>query len=430
MRISGSLPFYLARRLSLSSGSGRLSPAVVVSTVAVALSVAVMILALSIVVGFKREITGRVTGFNSDLTLYAHVTSADGVADPSVTLTPTLQLMLAELPYVEEASLQLNIPSILKTKDDFKGVYLKAFSGRDIGRFVEASLEEGDTSEAWRRGGVDAMYKGVSLGDSAVWISRITADKLRLKTGDVIPAYFMTDRIQVRKLKVAGIYNSHFDDYDDNFAFASLSMIQKIASLSQSQGTGISVSVDDFDNVEAYAQDLRQQLSMALGNGMIYRPLRVESARDSGAGYFHWLSMLDINVWVVLTLMTAVACITLISGMLIIMTDKVRFIALMSALGARRRQLSRVFVLLAVRVAAVGMLLGDAVALAIIMLQDKYRFLPLDPESYYIDFVPVAMPWAAFLLMNVGVILVAWLMLILPSRYVGKVSPVRVLTRE
>lgn len=430
MRISRSLSAYLARRLSLSSGGRRVSPAVVVSTTAVALSVAVMILAISIVVGFKREITGRVTGFNSDITLYAHAVSSDGVSDPTVTLTPTLQSMLAELPYVEEASLQLNIPSILKTKDDFKGVYLKAFSGRDLGRFVETALEEGETSEAWRRGGADALYKGVSLGDSAIWISRMTADKLRLKTGDVIPAYFMTDRILVRKLKIAGIYNSHFDDYDDNFAFASLSLIQKMASLSPSQGTGISVSVDDFDNVEAYAQDLRQRISAGLDNGMIYRPLRVESARDSGAGYFHWLSMLDTNVWVVLTLMTSVACITLISGMLIIMTDKVRFIALMAALGARRKLLSRVFVLLAVRVAAVGMLLGDVVALGIILLQDKYRFLPLDPESYYIDFVPVALPWAAFLLLNIGVILVVWLMLILPSRYVGKVSPARVLTRE
>ncbi len=411
------LPIYLSRRLSLSSGGRKSSPAVRVATAAVALAVAVMIISISIVIGFKREITERVTGFNADIMLTALPSyDSDGkpVEDNLVTLTPTLRKILTDLPFVTDVAMQVNLPSILKTQDNFQGVYLKPLAGRQVTRFVSSALEEGTLPD----------------NDSSILISRNIADALSLKTGDKIPTYFLTNTIDVSKMRISGIYNSHFDDYDDNFAFTTAAPLAARTGLSPSQATAILVSVDDFTKIEEYTALLQTALNQALTDELIYKPIRVVNARYSGAAYFHWLDMLDTNVWVILILMTVVSCVTLISGMLIMMVDKVRFIALMSALGGSRRLLSRVFVLLAIRVALLGLLIGDILGVGLVLLQKYTQWLPLDPDSYYIDFVPVAVNWYAFLALNVGVVIVTFLMLLLPSRYVGRISPARVLVRE
>ncbi len=416
------LPLYLSRRLSLSSGGRKSSPAVRVATAAVALSVAVMIVAVAVVIGFKHEIADRVMGFNSDISITALPSQGSDGEDSSsslVLLTPSLRDVIMSVPEVEDVAVSSNIPAIFKTKEDFKGVYLKTLSGRDIHRFAASSLEEGRIPD----------YSSPAADDD-ILVSRRTADRLGLKVGSVIPTYFMTDRIEVRKLKVVGIYNSHFDDYDDNYGFASPQLVARMGGISDGEGTSVAVSVKDGADLSNVAADIQTALYENLQSGYIYRPYRVSSAYTSGAAYFHWLSMLDMNVWVVIILMTVVACVTLVSGMLIIMVDKVRFIALMSALGSSRRQLSQVFVLLAVRVAAVGLIIGDIIGMALILIQKYFRIAPLDPEAYYIDFVPVEVSWTGFALLNIGVLVVAWIMLILPSSYVGKVSPTRVLVRE
>lgn len=411
------LPIYLSRRLSLSSGGRKSSPAVRVATVAVALAVAVMIISISIVIGFKREITERVTGFNADIVLTAlpsYNENGEAVEDNLVTLTPTLKKILTDLPFVTDVALQVNLPSILKTPDNFKGVYLKPLAGQQVKGFVSSALEEGKLPD----------------NDSSILISRNIADALSLKTGDHIPTYFMTNTIDVSKMRISGIYNSHFDDYDDNFAFTTAAPLIARSGISQSQATAILVSVDDFSGIDEYTAIIQSAITQALKDELIYKPLRVTNARYSGAAYFHWLDMLDTNVWVILILMTVVSCVTLISSMLIMMVDKVRFIALMSALGASRRLLGRVFVMLAIRVAILGLLIGDILGVGLVLLQKYTLWLPLDPDSYYIDFVPVAVNWYAFLALNIGVLVVTFLMLLLPSRYVGRFSPARVLVRE
>ena len=405
------LSYQLSRRLSLRSSEGGVNPAVAVATTAVALSVAVMILAVAVVVGFKQAITSRVEGFNSAIQL----TAAGGSRNESatLTLTPSLRQTLERHPYIEDIALQAAVPAVFKTSDDFKGVYLKSLSGRDLEGFVRESIEDG------------VLPRGEEVA-----ISRAVADRLRLKVGDKIPTYFMGSELRVRPLRVAAIFNSHFDDYDSQYAFAPLQLVRLMAGLDTSEGSSIAIAVSDFDNVDDYVAEIRDSLFDGLRRGVLYKEYNVASARAAGASYFSWLSMLDMNVWVVIALMTVVATVTLISGMLIIMTDKVRFIALLSALGSRRSLLRNIFMQLALRVALLGLLIGDIIGIGIVMAQYYLHFMPLDPDSYYLDYVPVTPVWVAFLILNIGVLVVAWIVLILPSRFVGKVAPARVLARE
>lgn len=411
---------FLARRLSLSSGGRKSSPAIRVAVVAVALSVLVMMCAIAIVTGFKGEISDKVAGFNSHIIISPENIQGFYNDKPGVlTLTPSLKKILDEQSYIANYAIQASIPAILKTSNDFKGVYLKSLSGSNLTGFINGAIEEGVLPD----------YSVDSCKNQIV-ISRKAAEQLHLKTGDRIDTYFMTDAVRVRPLKVAAIFNSHFDNYDDNFAYSALSLIQELGNLSENQGTSIAISVTDFDNTATDGANLQTELIKAYNEEYIYTPYLVTTALQSGASYFQWLRLLDMNVIVVLTLMTIVACVTLVSGMLILMVDKIRFIALMSALGASRKQISKIFMLMATKIAVYGVLIGDILALIILFTQYYTHFLPLDPETYYIDFVPVRISFTALILLNLLVISIIWIVLILPSRFAGRAAPARTLANE
>lgn len=408
---------YLARRLSLSSSGRSSSPGVKVAVAAVALSVAVMLAAVAIVFGFKREIRDKVVGFNSHITLY--VSPLNEGDDNLSTLTPSLSQILDSQNFISEYSLQTSMPAILKTQDNFKGIYLRSAEGRTVSDFLSSSLEEGSVPDF-----------SDEKNEKKILISRIAANQLGLKTGDKINTYFFTDKINVRQLEVAGVFNSHFDSYDDILVYGSLSLAQKLAGLQDNQGTSISITTKNFNNVDAYTQSLQSILTKALADGTLYRFYRVENAESQGAGYFRWLSLLDMNVVVVLVLMTFVACITLISGMLIIILDKKSFIGLIRSLGTPVSKVRKIFVYLALKIAFIGMILGNCVTLVALWLQKTYHIIPLDPESYYIDFVPVELSWPAFIILNSAVIVIVYAVLILPSWFVAKISPAETMRYE
>lgn len=410
-------PLYLAKRLSLSSDSRHSSPAIKVAVTAVALSVAIMLAAIAIVLGFKREIRDKVIGFNSHITLYA---IPAGPEDTNlITLTPTLKTILDSQDYITDYSLEASIPAILKTLDNFKGVYLKSMRGESLKKFLASNIEEGKLPDYSKNG-----------SEMKIVISRKAADQLNLKAGDKIDTYFMSGSIRVRRLEIAAIFNSHFDTYDNIFIYGDLPLIQNLGEVSPTQGTSLTITTDNFNNLKENANHLTATLNEALASGLLYKYYRVDNALNQGAGYFRWLSLLDTNVIVVLVLMTIVACATLISGMLIIILDKKNFIGLIRSMGATIKNVRRVFIYMAVRVALTGLLIGNILMLAILWAQDKWHFLPLDADSYYIDFVPVEINWQSIIILNVATVVVIYFCLILPSWFVAKISPAETMRYE
>lgn len=402
--------------MSLASNGGKNSPAIKVAVAAVALSVAVMLAAVAIVLGFKKEIHDKAVGFNSHITLYA---ASHGEEGNTLTLTPTLANMMSDLPFVKEFNIQSVIPAILKTSTDFKGVYLKGLVGDQGRQFMQSNLIEGSVPDYSKE---ENRLK--------VLISEKAARELGLKTGDNIDTYFISDDVRVRRLKVAGVYNSHFEAYDDILVFGDIATVQQLGLLQPNQGTALLINVDDFDQVEQYSAEIQNKLTQALADGILYRQYIVENVQTQSAGLFRWLSLLDMNVAVVLALMTVVACITLISGMLIIILDKKRFIGLMKALGAPSAAIRRIFIYLAIKIAAIGLAIGNLLMLALLFIQKHTHFIPLDPDSYYIDFVPVEISWISVAVLNIGVLIVIYVALVFPSRSVAKVSPAETMRYE
>ncbi len=410
-------PLFIARRLSLSAGGKRKAPAVTVAVAAVALSVAVMIASISIVLGFKQEIRNKVVGFNGHISLFTSPVTPD--EDNIVTLTPSLKEELAGLDFVDDYILQAVAPAILKTSTDFKGVYLKGLSGKSAIDFMNANLEEGKLVDFSK-----------PENKNKIVISRTAARQLGLKNGDKIDTYFITDDVRVRRLEIVGIFNSHFDQYDDVLVFGSLPLVQQLGGIGENQGTYLQLTTNDFDRIPEYTSLLQSRLNEALEDGRLFRLYKTDNVLNQGMGYFSWLNLLDTNVVVILFLMMTVGCITLVSGMLIIIIEKKRFIGMMKALGAPTDKVRRVFVYLAIRVALWGMIIGNVVMISLMYVQEKTHFIPLDAESYYIDFVPVKLSWIGIALLNAGVLVVTYLVLILPSRFVAGISPAETMRYE
>lgn len=410
-------PLFIARRLSVSSGGRKKAPAVTVAVVAVALSVAVMLASIAIVMGFKNEIRNKLIGFNGHITLFAVPLNQDD--DNLITLTPSLKEELNSLPFINDYSSQAAIPAILKTPSDFKGVYLKGLNGKTTADFIAQNIDEGEI--------VDFNKEE---NKNKVVISRIAANQLKLKAGDKIDTYFISDDIRVRRLDIVGIYNSHFDQYDDVMIFGSLPLVRQLGGIEEDQGTYLQITTDNFDKIEDYTYAIQQHLNNAYSDGRIFRFYRTENVLKQGIGFFSWLSLLDTNVIVILVLMMTVGCVTLVSGMLIIILEKKRFIGLMRSIGAPVGKIRKVFIYIAVRIAFIGLLIGNALMLTFLYCQDKYHFLPLDADSYYIDFVPVHLSWLAVVILNIGVLIVTYLVLVLPSRFVAGISPAETMRYE
>ena len=403
-------PLYLARKLSLGSNGRGNSPAVVVAIIAIAISAAVMIASIAIVLGFKKEIRDKVVGFNGHISLFRIPLSEDD--DNLITLTPFLEETLNSLPFISEYNYQAAIPAILKTNDDFKGVYLRGLQGRNASEYINKNLEEGEVPDYSEEGAKNKII-----------ISRIAANQLKLNVGDKIETYFISDDIRVRKLEIAGIYNTHFDQYDDVIIFGSMPLVSQLGNLPDETGTYIVIQTDNFDNVQPYTEILQQRFNQAISQGETEAYYRTDNVLSQGRGYFSWLSLLDTNVVVIIILMMVVGCVTLVSGMLIIILERKKFIGLMRALGASTSKIRNVFVFMAVKIAFIGIAVGDIIILFILYFQDKYHFLHLDADAYYIDFVPVYLPGWIVVALNAGILLVTYLVLVLPSRFVGKISP-------
>lgn len=410
-------PLYLASRLSLGNNGRKMSPAVTVAIIAIAISITVMIASIAIVLGFKKEIREKVVGFNGHISLYRMPMSEED--DNLITINPFLNQIFNEFPFITEYSPQAAIPAILKTSDDFKGVYMRGLLGKNATDYIKKNLEEGEIPDY-----SDEEQK------NRILISRIAANQLKLEAGESIETYFISDDIRARKLEIAGIFNSHFDQYDDVLIFGAMPLIQQLGNLPDSTGTYLVLQTDDFDKIPEYAFGLQERLNYAIANGETEAFYRTDNVLNQGRGFFGWLNLLDTNVIVIIILMMVVGCVTLVSGMLIIILERKKFIGLMRTLGAPSSKIRNVFIYMAVRIAFIGVLIGDLFILLILYFQQEYHFLHLDADSYYIDFVPVFLPPWIIVALNGGVLFVTYLVLVLPSRFVGKISPSETLVKD
>ena len=414
-----SLSFFIAKRLTLRSASGGMQTGIAIAVTGVALSVLVMLISIAVMFGFKDEIRHKIMGFDSQLSISVH--PSDNTNGEKLVDMTEIADALSTLPPSASTALTIRQPVILKTATDFTGAVVKGM-GRDYDwEFVKENLVEGIIPD----------YQA----DSTLYhiiISRNLLRNLDTKLGDKIDAYFLgDDTYRMRRLKIAGVYDTHFSEYDDSYIFATLPMLSALAGIGDGMGTQFEISgLGSDDEIAECGRQLSAYLTEKLYRGQIHTLYAVTDVHTSAALYFNWLALLDTNVVVILTLMALLTCLTLVSSLYMLILRRVNMIGILKSLGATDSMIRRTFIYLTMRILAAGLIIGNLLGLGVIILQDTLRIIPLDPEAYYLDHVPMQVSWAALLLLNASIIVVAALVLILPSAIITTIPPSKVINYD
>lgn len=405
----------------LRSEGGGSKAAVIIAVVGVALSLAVMEASLAVAVGFKNGIRAKLTGFDAEVTVEAPIRNSDAAATRFVTCTPSLDSVIrAAIPDDAELRLSLRQPGMLKTDDNFQGViYVGQQPDADFA-FERSCIVEGEWPD----------FAADSCADDIV-VSRSLAASLGLGLGDkVFSTYIIDGRVKLRRHRIAALYNSSFGEYDMTMVFGSLSGLQRVAGVDSLTGTRLDIRGIDEDAIEPTADRLQRVLIGAVTSRSLDDYYPVDNIKHSGALYFNWLSLLDTNVAVILALMFAVAAFTLVSSLYILILERVRMIGVLRALGASMQFVEKVFVGLGARLLATGMIAGNVFGLGLLLIQKYTHIVPLDPDMYYLAYVPVDINVWTFAALNAGVLLAACLTLVIPSRMAAGADPSKAIVSE
>jgi lipoprotein-releasing system permease protein len=387
------------------------SPAIKIAIAGIALGLAVMLVAVCIIVGFKKEIRAKVVGFGSHIQITAFDSNTSYEQMP-VSFSDTLAATLTANPAISHIQEYITKPGIIKTDEDFLGIVLKGVSGRYDWDFFRKNLIEGSIIQPG----------DTTTGNQAI-ISEEIADKLHLKLGDNFTCYFVQDPVRARRFDIVGIYRTNFEDYDKLYIITEKEILGSLNGWENDMVSGIEVLVKDYNNLDKTAQDLFFEMSSykdRFGNALYTR-----SIKDINPMIFNWLNLLDMNVWVIIILMLVVSGFTMISGLLIIILERTNMIGMLKSMGARDFSIRKVFLYLSAFLIGQGMLWGNIIALAVCLFQEWTQVLKLDPTTYYLSAVPVDMNLLYILLLNTGTLLVSLLMMIGPSYLVAKITPAK-----
>lgn len=400
---------FLAGRLAKSGkGTRQVSrPAVVIAEAGVALGLAVMIVTISVSLGFKHEIRSKVVGFNSHI----HVSSFDSsfsYETTAIVVNDTLIDALTRLSGVHHVQRYATKPAIFRTDDEFLGFVLKGVGEEYDLSFFRTYLQEGT---------VDS----VATGRDALLISRSMADKLGYRVGDRVDCYFIGSSLRARRFTVCGIYETGFGDFDKLFAVSNLSVVQRLNEWENDEVTGLEVSLNDYNQLTACAWEVGSYLD-TYGKEH-HEGYYVQTIEEQNPNLFAWLGVLDMNVWIILLLMLLVAGFTVISGLLILILERTQFIGILKALGSPNISIRKTFLHLSLYIIGRGMLWGNIIGLALCAVQKYTGIVALDPKNYYLDRVPIEFNWGYLVLLNVGMLVLSVAMLIIPSQIISRIYP-------
>ena len=413
------LPLFIARHI-YSTGDDRHQvsrPAIRIATIGVAIGLAVMIITVSVILGFKHTIRDKIVGFGS------HIQIQNFIAQQTASMTPisigdTLLQELRALPNVERVACYTMTQGILKTDQDFLGVAFKGI-GKDYDTsFIRQNLKAGQLPKF-----------GDSKGKSQLLISRKMADKLQLAVGDKVYAYFITfNDVRARRFTVSGIYQSDMKQFDDAICYTDYSVPLRLNEWEADQCSGAEVTLADFALLDQTADKVNRLVRNQSDH--YGETLTAQTIHEAYPQIFSWLSLLDINVWIILALMVCVAGFTMISGLLIIILERTQMIGILKALGARNRMIRHTFLWFAVFIIGRGLLLGNVIGIGIVVLQQLTGVVKLDPTNYYVDTAPVELDIPITVALNVATMLISVFVLIAPSYLISHIHPARSMRYE
>lgn len=388
-----------------------------IATLGVAIGLAVMIVTVSVVLGFKHTIRDKVIGFGSHIQLENMM-----LISTQLELTDSATDLLGNMAGVKHIQRFATAQGILKTDSDFLGVAFKGVGEDYDTTFLSEHIIDGKMP----------LFSSTKSGNKLL-ISKVTADKLQLNAGDRIFAYFITNEgVKARRFTVEGVYQTNMTKFDQALCFTDIYTTRKLNGWdSTSLYSGAEMTVEDIQLLEPIAYDVAQQVKII--NADISDPLETIESKTIHEAYpqiFTWLQLLDLNVWIILVLMVCVAGFTMISGLLIIILERTQMIGILKALGARNKTIRHTFLWFATFIIGRGLLFGNVIGIAIVLLQQHFSIITLDPATYYVKEAPMELNFPVIVALNIATLLTSLFVLIAPSYLISFIRPAKSMRYE
>ncbi len=411
------LEYFIAKRIHFQQGKKNVSrPAVRIATIGIALGLAVMIISVAVVIGFKNEIRNKTIGFGGHIQITNFDNNNTYAMNP-IKADNALIKKIASLDGVRHVEKFATKPGIIKTDTEFQGIVIKGVDANFDWNFFKSNMVEGRI--------IDVSH---STASKEVVLSKYMANLLGLKLGDSFFTYFIQDQVRARKFKIVGIYSTNFIEYDKLFLIADMRQVQSLNDWDKDSFSGLEVLISDFDRIDEVGDAVYDATANKFNKeGAAYS---TQTIKQINPQIFSWLDLLDMNVWVILFLMLAVSGFNMISGLLILILERTNMIGILKSIGATNWSVRKIFLYHSFFLIGKGMLWGNFIGLSLCAIQYFTGIVPLDPEAYYVATVPIYFNWLYIILLNVGTLIASLLMMIGPSYLITKINPAKIIRYE
>jgi lipoprotein-releasing system permease protein len=411
---------FIAKRVfsEKQKSKGIASKIVSIAVASISIGIVVMIVSVSVLLGFKHQIREKVIGFGSHYQIVNYDTNFSYETKP-IRIDSQLIAQYKNLDQVRHLQFFATKPGIIKTDEAIHGIVLKGAGANYDWNFFKNNIIDGEVPS----------FQTIKTNNQ-VLISEEVAQLLKLKTGDYLYCYFFNQgdsSPRNRRFVISGIYKTNFTEFDQLFVIADLRHVQQLNGWHSTEITGYELMIHDFEKLEQVFDNLQ---SITLNNASEKSMLRVFSIDRKYPTLFDWLEILDMNVWLLIILMIAVAGINMISGLIIIIIERSRMIGILKALGYPNFSVRKVFIYLTAFLSGKGLFWGNILGIGLCIIQYYTGIIKLDASSYYLETVPIVFNFTYIVLLNIGTLIAIVCMIILPSMFISRISPVEAISFE
>lgn len=403
--------YFIAKRLFFkgSHREKKSKPSTRIAIIGIAVGLAVMLIAWAVVMGFRREVRDKITGVSSHIQISSYYSNNTYEMHP-YTVSDSLLDSLRMVPGVKHVQRMYTKPGMIKTKSDFQTIIIKGADKNYDQSFVSKNLVKGS-------------FPDYSKPSNDVVISEYLCKLLNLKLGDRVLIYFIKgENVAVRKLKIAGIYNTHFSEFDKYFLIADARHVRSLNKWGPNQAAGIEIFIHSIEDLTPVEEEVFVMVNRSVkSNDDIFC---MRDLKDLNPDLFNWLDLLDTNVWLILILMICVSGFNIISGLLILILEHTNLIGVLKAMGATNVSIRKIFMYLSAFLIGKGLLWGNAIGLGCCLLQYFFHIIPLNADTYYVDSVPIQLDLVYILAVNVGTALISLFVVLIPTALISRIKPV------
>ncbi len=384
------------------------SPIIKIAIIAIAIGMVIMLIAISTGVGLQQKIREKLSGFNGHIQITNFDNNNSEITLNPVSIKQDFYPKFNNVIGIKNVQVFATKAGIIRTETDFEGIIFKGVSSDYDWTFFKEYLIEGELPNYTNEVSFDVL------------ISSEISNRLNIKLGDAFNILFVKNDPSkapwIRVVKAVGIYNSGFQDFDENFVIADIKHIQKMNNWNEDEVGGFEVFITDFDSINEKSPEVYEQTASTLNS---------QSIIEKYPAIFEWIGLFDTNIYIIIAIMILVAGINMITALLVLILERTQMVGILKALGSNNISIRKVFLYNAGYLILRGLFWGNLIGLTVLLLQKYLGLVTLNPETYYVKSVPIYIDFGYILLLNIGTLLLCLLMLIIPSIVISKISPAK-----